>query len=95
MTPEELEEMEKSIPEWKRNALVMQGEEIKEDNQAFLENSKISLDKLMPPRNSKKVKNMRNCRERDKTSEKPLANLKKELKIHKIQQYKELCKQLI
>jgi len=31
MTPEELEEMEKSIPEWKRNALVMQGEEIKED----------------------------------------------------------------
>jgi hypothetical protein len=31
MSPEELEEMEKSIPEWKRNALVMQGEEIKED----------------------------------------------------------------
>lgn len=31
MTPEEIEEMEKNIPEWKRNALVLQGEEIKEE----------------------------------------------------------------
>jgi hypothetical protein len=27
MTPEELEELEKSIPEWKKGALVLQGEE--------------------------------------------------------------------
>ena len=31
MTPEEIEEMEKSIPEWKRNAIVMTGEEVKEE----------------------------------------------------------------
>ena len=31
LSPEELEELEKSIPEWKRNALVLQGEEIKEE----------------------------------------------------------------
>jgi hypothetical protein len=31
MTPEEIEEMEASIPEWKRNALVMTGEETKEE----------------------------------------------------------------
>lgn len=31
MTPEEREAMEASIPEWKRNALVMQGEQIKEE----------------------------------------------------------------
>ena len=31
MTPEEIEEMEKSIPEWKRNAIVLTGEEVKEE----------------------------------------------------------------
>ena len=31
MTPEEIEEMEKNIPEWKRSALVLQGEEEKEE----------------------------------------------------------------
>jgi predicted RNA-binding protein with PUA domain len=31
MTPEEIEEMEKNIPEWKRNALVMTGEEVTEE----------------------------------------------------------------
>lgn len=31
MTPEEIEEMEKSIPEWKRNAIVMTGEPVIEE----------------------------------------------------------------
>ena len=31
MTPEEIEEMEKNIPEWKRSALVLQGEEEKQE----------------------------------------------------------------
>ena len=31
MTPEEIEEMEKQIPEWKRNALTVSGEEVKEE----------------------------------------------------------------
>jgi hypothetical protein len=32
MTPEEIEEMEKNIPEWKRNAVVMtEGETVKEE----------------------------------------------------------------
>lgn len=31
LTPEEIEELEKAIPEWKRNAVVLQGEEIKEE----------------------------------------------------------------
>lgn len=35
MTPEEIEEMEKSIPEWKRNALVMQGEETQEEKKGI------------------------------------------------------------
>lgn len=31
MTPEELEEYEKSIPEWKRNAIVLTGDEVREE----------------------------------------------------------------
>lgn len=40
MTPEEIEEMEKNIPEWKRNALVMQGEETKEEKAGILKGLK-------------------------------------------------------
>ena len=35
MTPEELEEYEKSIPEWKRNALVMTDNEVKDEDSRF------------------------------------------------------------
>jgi len=35
MTPEEIEEMEKNIPEWKRNALVMSGEEAKPEKKGM------------------------------------------------------------
>ena len=31
MTPEEIEEMEKNIPEWKRNAVVLTDEKVKEE----------------------------------------------------------------
>jgi len=40
MTPEEIEEMEKNIPEWKRNALVMQGEDVKEEKAGLLKGLK-------------------------------------------------------
>jgi hypothetical protein len=43
MTPEEIEEMEKSIPEWKRNALVMTGEEVKEEKKGVFSKIKGKL----------------------------------------------------
>ena len=36
MTPEEIEEMEKNVPEWKRNALVMTGEPVKEAKKGWI-----------------------------------------------------------
>ena len=35
MTPEEIEAMEASIPEWKRNAVVLQGEEVTEEKKGI------------------------------------------------------------
>jgi len=41
MTPEELEEYEKSIPEWKRNAIVLSDKnEIKEEKKGLIGNIK-------------------------------------------------------
>ena len=40
MTPEEIEEMERNIPEWKRNALILQGDEEKEEKAGILKGLK-------------------------------------------------------
>jgi hypothetical protein len=40
MTPEEIEEMEKNIPEWKRNALVLADDEVKEEKAGILKGLK-------------------------------------------------------
>ena len=40
MTPEEIEEMEKNIPEWKRNALATTGDAPKEEKKGVLRSLK-------------------------------------------------------
>jgi hypothetical protein len=40
MTPEEIEEMERNIPEWKRNALILQGDEDTEEKAGILKGLK-------------------------------------------------------
>ena len=40
LTPEEIEEMEKSIPEWKRNALVVTDAEIVEEKLSMFQKMK-------------------------------------------------------